>query len=90
MSKKNKKKDRLKLPKRFLGVKIPKNTRRTVNKLLKDLPAPAAKPVLTAAVGALATALVARIEDPLRELIEKRDAAKPREPSPLAMAPTAH
>ena len=81
MSKKSKKKDRLKLPKRFLGVKIPKDTRRAVNKLLKDMPEPAAKPLLTAAVGALVTALAARIEDPLRELIENRKApSKVREP----------
>ena len=90
MSKKSMKKDRLKLPKRFLGVKIPKDTRRAVNKLLKDLPAPAAKPLLTAAVGALVTALAARIEDPLRELVEKRTTpAKPSEKSPAATL-TAH
>jgi len=90
MSKKSKKNDRLKLPKRFAGVKIPKDTRKSINRLLKDLPSPAAKPLLTAAVGALVTALAARIEDPLREMIEKRSGpAKPRE-SPTVGAPTAH
>ena len=67
----SKTKDRVKLPKRLLGVKIPKATRKSVNAMLKGIPAPTAKPLLAVAVGALMTSLAARLEGPLQELIEK-------------------
>lgn len=59
---KRKKKDRVKLPKRLMGVKIPKETRRTINALLKDVPARSVKPMLLAAIGSLATGVLARFE----------------------------
>jgi hypothetical protein len=77
---KSKSKGRVKLSKRFLGVKIPKATRRSVNAMLKTVPAPAVKPLLTVAVGALVTALAARLEGPLQELTEKIDADPKKKP----------
>lgn len=69
-----KKNSRVKLPKRVAGVKVPKEARKSVNRLLRSLPAPTAKPLLGAAVGALVTSLAAALEDPLRELIEAQTA----------------
>ncbi len=74
MAKKTKKQDRTKLPKRVAGVKVPKEARRSVNRLLKSLPRPAAKPLLAAAIGALVTSLAAALEEPLRDLIEAQTA----------------
>jgi hypothetical protein len=68
----SKKKDRIKLPKRFAGVKIPKEARSGINRMLKGLPAPAAKPLLASAVTALIGTLATRLEEPLRELIEAK------------------
>jgi hypothetical protein len=82
-------KDRVKLPKRLLGVKIPKATRKSVNAMLKDVPAPALKPLMTMAVGGLVTALAARFEAPLQEFIDKHTPDKPKsEADPVV--PTAH
>jgi adenine/guanine phosphoribosyltransferase-like PRPP-binding protein len=89
MSKK-KNKDRVKLPKRFLGVKIPKATRKNVNAMLKGVPAPAVKPVLTAAVGGLVAALAARLEGPLQELIESYTADPKRPRRKGETLPTSH
>lgn len=87
----SKKRKAAKLPKKVLGVKIPKATRRNVNGLLKAMPKSTAKPLLGAAVGALVTALAARLEQPLQELIESytRDPKKSRR-KPEAAVPTAH
>lgn len=71
MAKKAKNK-RLKMPKRLLGVKLPKDARRTVNRLLKLAPADAAKPLISAAVGGIAVALAEKLEQPLKELLEGR------------------
>ena len=57
-----KKKDRVKLPKRLLGVKIPKETRRTINAVLKDVPASSLRPMLLAAISALTSSVVARFQ----------------------------
>lgn len=73
-----KKNDRIKLPKRIAGVKIPKQARKSVNTLLKGVPAPAARPLLGAAIAALVTTLAEKLENPLRELIESHT-AKPGE-----------
>lgn len=88
MSKKQTK-DRVKLPKRFLGVKIPKATRKSVNAMLKDVPAPAVKPLMTMAVGGLVTALAARFEAPLQEFVDKHTPDKRKSDADPA-APTAH
>ena len=85
---KQKKIGRAKLPKRFLGVKIPKATRHNLNAMLKQLPTSAAKPLLGAAVGTLVTALATRLETPLRELIESHTAPGKGRDKPAA--PTAH
>lgn len=83
-----KSKSALKLPKRIAGVKIPKQARKSVNRLLKQLPEPAAKPLLGMAIGALVTTLAERLEDPLRELIESQtEKAGGRD---KAARPTAH
>lgn len=57
-----KKKGRVKLPKRLMGVKIPKETRRRINAVLKDVPARSIKPMLQAAIGMLASNVIARFE----------------------------
>lgn len=88
MAKKSKKQDRAKLPKRVAGVKVPKEARRSVNRLLKSLPTPATKPLLGAAIGTLVTSLAAALEDPLRELIDAQT-AKVRGKSE-SKRPTAH
>ena len=90
MSKKSKKNDSLKLPKRFAGVKIPKDARRSVNRLLKDLPSPAAKPLLTAAVGGLIAALAARLEEPIRDMIQSKTPRKKARAGIEPVASTAH
>jgi len=90
MSKKRKHKDRLKLPKRLLGVKLPKDTRRRVNGLLKELPSPAAHPAASILVGTVVSALAARLEDPLRGFIEtypKRRGRIPRKSTEATGAP---
>ncbi len=71
MSKKSKGK-RMKLPKRLLGVKVPKDARRQINGLLKLAPHDAAKPLIAMAVGTVAVALAEKLEHPLQELL-KRD-----------------
>jgi hypothetical protein len=88
MGKKSKKADKIKLSKQIAGVKIPKPARKSINKLLKQLPAPAAKPLLGAAVGALVTTLAERLEEPLRELVESHTARSPR--NGKESRPTAH
>lgn len=65
-----KKNDRIKLPKTLMGVKLPKQSRREVNRLLKNLPASTAKPLIATAVGAIATILAERLDQPLKTLIE--------------------
>ena len=60
-----------KLPKKLLGVKIPKKTRRSINTLLKDIPGNVAMPLLSAAVGAVLNGIVNRLEGLMPE------AAKP-------------
>lgn len=55
-----KKKDRVKLPKRLMGVKVPKETRRTINAILKDVPASSIKPMLLTAIGTLTSSVLAR------------------------------
>ncbi|MFC0204579.1 hypothetical protein [Novosphingobium soli] len=60
MSKK-KKKGSVKLPKRLMGVKIPKDLRSTINAALKEVPAHTLKPLLLSAVGALATGVLGRL-----------------------------
>jgi hypothetical protein len=85
------KKNRLKLPKKLLGVEIPKTSRKQVDKLLKNLPADSAKPLLGAAVAALVTALAARLEQPLTDLIESyADPGKARRGKAKTAPPTAH
>jgi hypothetical protein len=68
---KNRKKDQIKLPKRLLGVKLPKEARRNVNDLLALVPASTAKPIATMAVTAVATVLVERLEQPLKEWAQR-------------------
>jgi hypothetical protein len=85
---KAKKQDRIKLPKRIAGVKVPKEARKSVNRLLRTLPAPSAKPLLVAALGTLVTSLAKALEDPLRELIEAETARLDRKRDDAAR--TAH
>ena len=68
---KKKKSDRIKLPKRLLGVKLPKEARRNVNDLLALVPASTAKPMATMAVTAVATVLAERLEEPLKEWLQR-------------------
>ena len=83
-----KKKDRVKLPKRLMGVKIPKETRRTINAILKDVPASSIKPTLLAAIGTLATSVVARFEGDRTS--EKVGRSKPVRARPASSPPLRH
>jgi hypothetical protein len=87
---KQRKKDRIKLPKRLLGVKIPKATRKQVNALLKQLPTSTAKPLLGATVGTLVAALAARLEQPLHDLIESYTRPGKTSAEGKGAVPTAH
>lgn len=86
----SKKRKAAKLPKKFLGVKIPKATRKQVNGLLKTMPAASSKPLLGAAVGALMTALAVRLEQPITDLIESYADPKQARRRKAEMAATAH
>lgn len=86
----SKTKNRLKLPKRLLGVKIPKTTRKQVNAVLAGLPGDTAKPLLAVAVGGLVTALAARLEQPLAELIEAHADPKKRRRKDEPAVPAVH
>jgi hypothetical protein len=68
---KKKKNDRIKLPKRLLGVKLPKEARRNVNDLLAMVPASTAKPLAAMAVTAVTTVLAERLEQPLKEWLQR-------------------
>jgi hypothetical protein len=86
----SKKKNAPKLPKRFLGVKLPKATRKSVNALLKGLPSDTAKPLLGAAVGALIAALAAKLEQPLADLVEAQTATKKSRSKAEPVVPAVH
>ena len=90
MSKNKKKKDRVKLPKRLMGVKIPKETRRTINALLKDIPATSIKPTLLAAIGTLASGIVARFEGDRSPDEAGRNKAARARPQPASSTPLPH
>lgn len=66
------KKGQLKLPKRLMGVKVPKKTRKNLNALLRSVPASQATPLVGAVVGSLVTILAERLEQPLRDLVGSR------------------
>lgn len=66
------KKGKLKLPKRLMGVKVPKKTRKNLNGLLRGVPASQANPLVGAAIASLVTILAERLEQPLRDLIDSR------------------
>ncbi len=68
MAKANKTKS-LKLPKRLLGVRVPKANRKRVNRLLKNLPDAPANPLVAAAIGSVMALLLERLEQPLNELV---------------------
>lgn len=92
MAKKAKNKP-LKMPKRLLGAKLPKDARRTLNRLLKLAPADAAKPLITAAVGGIAVALAERLEQPLKDLLEGHwpaTKAPPRRKHVTQQSPATH
>ena len=63
-------KNQLKLPKRLLGVKVPKKSRKSLNALLRGVPSSQANPLVGAVVGSFVTMMVERLEQPLRDLIE--------------------
>jgi hypothetical protein len=63
-----KQKNKLKLPKRLLGVKTPKQTRKSLNRLLSLAPEAETNKLVAAAVGSLLTVLAERLEQPLRRL----------------------
>jgi hypothetical protein len=70
------KKDRIKLPKRLLGVKLPKATRKSLNRMLKSVSTDIARPLAAAAVGAFATIITERLEAPLKDLAERSSPPK--------------
>ena len=77
-----KKRNKMRLPKRLMGVKLPKEARRGVNGLLKSLPPSAAKPIIVAAVSGIALVLAEKLEHPLRTLIESaNDRASRKRPA---------
>lgn len=57
---------KLKIPKRILGVKVPKETRRTLKALLGSVPAAKAKPMLAATIGTLVTSLLAKLAEQIK------------------------
>lgn len=85
-----KKKNRVKLPKRLMGVKIPKETRRTVNAMLKDVPSGSLKPMLLAAIGTLATSVLARFEGDQTSAGTRRDKAVRARAQPPSSTPLPH
>jgi hypothetical protein len=76
MAKKSKK-NRLKLPKRVLGARIPKDSRKRINGLLKHAPASESRPIVAAAVSIVATMLAERLEGPLNELLNRHGIGEP-------------
>jgi hypothetical protein len=73
VAKKNKK---IKLPKKMLGLKVPKQPRKAVNAVLKQVPASQSQPTLAVAIGLLATALAKQLEGPIREFLDRQDGHK--------------
>lgn len=55
----------LKLPKRLLGVKVPKQTRKHLNGLLKELVGGEANPLVAAAVGSMLAVVTERLGKPM-------------------------
>lgn len=85
-------KGQLKLPKRLMGVKLPKKTRKNLNALLRGVPSSEANPLVGAAVGAFVTIMAERLEQPLRDLIESRlpGGQHRHEEKPAGLASQAH
>lgn len=90
MAKKNKK--GIKVPKKMLGIKLPKQPRKSVNALMKQVPASQAQPTLAIVVGLLATAIATQLEGPIKEFLDRQDAPKgktrklPDQPQPPSAA----
>lgn len=70
------KKNRLKLPKRLLGVKIPKATRKLVKAQFKGVAADKAEPQIAAAVGTLVAILTAKVDQPQSEAVKSDGGSK--------------
>lgn len=66
----------VKLPKRLLGVKIPKAMRKLVKAQFKGLPSDKAGPLIAAAVGTLVAILTAKVDQPEPEAPEGRGSKK--------------
>lgn len=69
MAKKSKT-NRIKLPKRLLGVKLPKQSRKNLNRILKGVSSAQANPLVAAAVGSFVTLLAERLEQPLQAIVD--------------------
>lgn len=67
---KTRNKSRIKLPKRLLGVKIAKETRREIDGVLKGLPPATAEAVAQVLLDTLVSTLAARAEVPQHEVIQ--------------------
>jgi hypothetical protein len=74
----------MKLPKRLLGVKLPKKSRKSLNRLLKGASSDVAHPLVAAAVGSFATILAERLEKPLMASLTPADVAEKTSPATSA------
>jgi hypothetical protein len=81
---KGSKKNSMKLPKRLLGVKLPKKSRKSLNRILKGASSDVAHPLVAAAVGSFATLLAERLEKPLSALLAAAEATETPGPTPSA------
>jgi hypothetical protein len=87
----SKTKNRVKLPKRLLGVKIPKATRKLVRAQFKDLPSDKAEPLIAAAVGTLVAILTAKVEQqPQPEVAEGGAKKVKRKVAAVTAVPAVH
>lgn len=68
MGKASRKNESVKLPKRLLGVKVPKKTRKNLNRLLSHVSRREVEPLAAAALGALATFVLEHVEKPLGQM----------------------
>jgi hypothetical protein len=83
----------VKLPKRLLGVKIPKPTRKLVKAQFKGVPDDKAEPMIAAAVGTLVAILTAKVDQPQAEVAKSPSLskkAKRKAAAAVAVVPAVH
>ena len=70
----------MKLPKQLLGVKLPKKSRKSLNRMLKSVSSDEVSPLVAATVSSVVTLLAERLERPLEALLNpatERDRRRP-------------